>query len=51
MCDGPLESGLYLSLLYPFAKEIWNLVLTWEHYDAYLIRLQTQPAEISAWWE
>jgi hypothetical protein len=51
MCDGPLESSLHLCLLCPLTKEIWSLVLAWEHYDADLIHPQTQPAEIGAWWE
>jgi len=37
--------------LCPLAKEIWGLVLTWEHYDADLICTQTQPVEIGAGWE
>ena len=35
----------------PPAKEIWNLVLTLEHFDVQLIQPQVQPTEIRAWWE
>jgi hypothetical protein len=50
MCNGPLESDLHLSLLCPLAKQVWDFVLTWEHFDVNLIRSQTQPTEISSWW-
>lgn len=51
MCNGPLESGLHLCLLCPFATEVWSLVLPWEQFDTELIQPQAQPTEISAWWE
>ena len=51
LCNGPLESGLHLCLLCPLAKEVWNLVLAWKHFDTNLIRPQTQPTEIRTWWE
>ena len=51
MCDGPLESGLHLCLMCPLAQEIWGLIITWEHYAVDLIRPQTQPVDIGAWWE
>ena len=30
--------------------QVWDLVLTWEHFDVNLIRPQTRPTEISSWW-
>jgi hypothetical protein len=41
-CNGPLETGLHLSLLCPFAKALWSQVLSWENFDVQL----SQP---SAW--
>jgi hypothetical protein len=29
LCNGPLETGLHLCLLCPFAKVVWNQVLSW----------------------
>jgi hypothetical protein len=34
LCDRPLETGLHLSPLCPFAKAVWNQVFTWEHFDS-----------------
>ena len=51
MCNGPLETGLHLCPLCPVAKEVWCIVLAWEHFDTDLIRHQTQPTEIRTWWE
>jgi len=37
LCNGPLETGLHMALLCPFAKAVWSLILQWEHFDAQLI--------------
>jgi len=31
LCNGPLKTGLHLSLLCPFAKAVWGQVLSWEN--------------------
>jgi len=31
--NGPIETGLHLSLSCPFAKAVWTQVLSWEHFD------------------
>jgi hypothetical protein len=36
LCNGPLETCLHLSLLCPFAKGVWNQILSWEHFDPQL---------------
>ena len=36
LCNGPLETGLHLSLLCPFAKAVWSQVLSWENFDVQL---------------
>jgi hypothetical protein len=51
LCDGPLETGLHLSLLCPFAKTVWTQVLSWEHFDAQQIHSQSAPTHIATLWE
>jgi hypothetical protein len=40
-----------MSLLCPFAKTVWNLILSWEHFDAQLILPPQDPIHLSSWWE
>ena len=51
LCNGPLESCLHLSLLCPFAKAVWNQVLSWEHFDAQLICPTQDPPNLKSWWQ
>ena len=51
MCDGPLETGLHLILLCPFAKAVWNQVLVWEDFDTQLSNTQPEPMCIDDWWD
>ena len=51
LCNGPLEIGLHMSLLCPFAKTVWNLILLWEHFDAELILPPQDPVHLSSWWK
>ena len=49
LCNGPLETGLHLSLLCPFAKAVWGQVLSWENL---MVQLPQQDyACIAEWWE
>ena len=48
LCNGPLETGLHLSLLCPFAKAVWSQVLSWENFD---VQLPQQDPQCLAWWE
>jgi hypothetical protein len=49
LCNGPLETGLHLSLLCPFAKAVWSKVLSWENFDVQLP--QQEPQCLANWWE
>jgi len=49
LCNGPLETGLHLSLLCPFAKAVWSQVLSWENFDVQLP--QQDPQCLATWWE
>jgi len=49
--DGPLETGLHLALLCPFAKVVWNQVLAWEDFDTQLANTQPEPMHIDDWWD
>ena len=49
LCNGPLETRLYLSLLCPFARAIWCQVLSWENFDVQLP--QQDPQCLVDWWE
>jgi hypothetical protein len=40
-----------LSLLCPFAKVVWSLILSWEHFDAQSILPYQEPVHLSSWWE
>ena len=51
LCDGPLETGLHLALLCPFAKAAWNQVLAWEDFDTQLANTQPEPMHIDDWWD
>ena len=51
LCNGPLETGLHLCLCCPFAKAVWNQILTWEHFDGILGQQQAEPLSIIPWWE
>jgi hypothetical protein len=51
LCNGQLETGLHLSLLCPFAKAVWRLVLSWEHFDAHLTLPSQDPVHLISWWE
>jgi len=32
LCNGPLETGLHLCLCCPFAKAVWDQILSWENF-------------------
>jgi hypothetical protein len=51
LCNGPLETCIHLVLLCPFAKALWSLTLTWEHFNANLILPMGVPTHPSLWWE
>ena len=51
LCDGPLETGLHLALLCPFAKAVWNQVLVWEDFDTQIANTQPEPMHIDDWWD
>ena len=40
-----------MSLLCPFAKAVWSLILSWEHFDAQLIEPSHEPVHLISWWE
>ena len=51
LCNGPLETGQHLCLLYPFAQAVWHQVLSWESLD---LPQETNPTNfvcISDRWE
>jgi hypothetical protein len=33
LCNEPMETGLHLTLLCPFAKIVWSQILSWEHFN------------------
>jgi hypothetical protein len=49
LCNGPLETGLHLSLLCLLAQAVWSQVLSWENLMMQLP--QQDPACIAKWWE
>jgi len=49
LCNGPLETGLHLSLLCPFARAVWDQVLSWENFTVQLS--QQDSTCIAKWWE
>jgi hypothetical protein len=48
---GPLETGLHLSLLCPFAKAVWSRILSWEHSDGQSILTTQDPRQFKSWWD
>jgi hypothetical protein len=48
LCNGPLETGLLLSLFCPFMKAVWD-VLDWENFV--MQWPQQDPTSIVEWWE
>jgi hypothetical protein len=44
-------TGLHISLLCPFAKAVWNQVLTWEHFDTQLAQSVPDPLHMDDWWD
>jgi hypothetical protein len=40
-----------LSLLCPFAKAVWSLILSWEYFDAQLILPSQEPVHLISGWE
>lgn len=36
LCNEPLETGIHLSLLCPFARAVWGEVLSWENLNVQL---------------
>jgi hypothetical protein len=46
-----LGTGLHISLLCPFAKAVWNQVLTWEHFDTQLAQFVPDPLHMDDWWD
>jgi hypothetical protein len=42
---------IHLVLLCPFAKALWSLTLTWEHFNANIILPMGVPTHPSLWWE
>ena len=51
LCNGPLETALHLCLCCPFAKEVWDQILSWENFSVLQSQPQGDPIEIRAWWE
>ena len=51
LCNGPLETGLHLCLCCPFAKAVWNQVISWENFPELQSQPQADPVHIKAWWE
>ena len=51
LCNGPLETGLHLCLCCPFAKGVWNHILSWENFPQIQQQPQVQPTDIRSWWE
>jgi len=49
LCNSPLETGLHLSLLCPFAKAVWDQVIAWENFVVQWP--QQEPASVADWWE
>ena len=49
LCNGPLETGVHLSLLCPFARAVWDQVLSWENFRVHLP--QQDPTGMAKWWE
>lgn len=51
LCDGPLETCLHLSLLFPFTKAVWNQILTQENFDVQMSQFTQDLVHFSTWWE
>jgi len=51
MCNGPLETSLHLCLICPFAKAVWNQILTWENFTQIQQQQNANPTHIKSWWE
>ena len=51
MCNGPLETSLHLCLCCPFAKAVWDQILSWENFTQLQQQLQVNPTHIKSWWE
>ena len=49
LCNGPLETEVHLSLLCPFARAVWDQVLSWENFRVHLP--QQDPTGMAKWWE
>jgi hypothetical protein len=50
-CNDPLENGLHLCLACPFAKAVWDQILSWENFTRLQLQPQVDPVHIRAWWE
>lgn len=51
LCNGPLETGLHLCLCCPFAKAVWDQIISWENLPELRAQFQANPIHIKAWWE
>jgi hypothetical protein len=51
LCNGPLETGLHLCLCCPFAKAVWNQVISWDNLPELWSQPQADPVHIKVWWE
>ena len=51
LCNGPLETGLHLCLCCPFAKAVWDQILSWENFTQLQQQPQIDPIHIRVWWE
>ena len=49
--NGPLETSLHLCLCCPFAKAVWDQILSWENFTELQSHLQAAPVHIMTLWE
>ena len=49
LCNSPMETGLHLSLLCPYATAVWDQVLSWKNFAVQLPHPET--LSIAEWWE
>ena len=51
LCNVPLESGIHLCLMCPFAQETWSRVATWENFSNLQPAIQNNTDTLIQWWE
>ena len=49
--NGSLETGLHLCLCCPFAKAVWDQILSWENLTQLQQQPRVDPIHIRSWWE